>query len=651
MFKKITKRDIRPAVIIFFSVIAITFLLYYLPPIYARNTVILYYFPIAFATFRFGRVEGLAIVFICSMLYFPFILSNSNNPLFVNMRYEITMVFHIFTFISLPFLIDYFAGRLRRERKRYQNLCLKLDKKVEHLLSLSNIQKEISSAFSLSNIQESIMDAVMKVLDVSSCSVWLIDEESSELYCANACGEEKEKIKDVRLKFGEGISGWVAKFGIPQKVDDLSKDIRYKNPLGREQILTSQLSAPLKVRNKIIGVINVFNKKEEEFTEDDLSLLVLFAGHSAISMENAKLYEETRQKLHEISALLEVSKVMILTTDLDDLLNIIMEISMNLLHADSGSLMLTDRDTSYLRIKIIKGAREDFNPEEFTVSIGEGIAGQVASDGNPQIVHKGDPLLSGKKVIYKDEVCSTVSVPLKIQDMITGVLNLNSTKDYFRFSTRDVDILSAFASQSSLAIEKSRLYDELIETNLRTMQSLAHAIDARDSYTAGHSQQTTGYVIKIARKVKLSEYDVKLLEYASLLHDIGKIGISDEILKKPSQLSGDEFEYIKKHVKIGANIIQPVEFLRRVVPFIYYHHERYDGTGYPDGLKGEEIPIGARILTVVDSYGAMTSDRPYRKALSEEEAVAELIKWSGSQFDPEVISAFLEIVEEEKNTR
>ncbi len=405
MFKKITKRDVRDVVIVFFLVIVVTFLLYYLPPIHARNIVILYYIPIALATFRFGRVEGLSIVFACSMLYFPFILSNISNLAFVKMRYEVTMIFHVITFVSLPFLIDYFARRLRQERERYQKLCLQLDKKVEHLLSLSNIQKEISSAFSLSNIQENIMDAVMKVLDVSSCSIWLIDEESQELYCANACGEEKEKIKNVRLKFGEGISGWVAKFGIPQKVDDLSKDPRYKNPLAREQILKSQLSAPLKVKNKIIGVINVFNKKEEEFTEDDLLLLVLFAGHSAISMENAKLYEETRQKLHEISALLEVSKIMILTTDLDDLLNIIMEISMNLLHADSGSLMLLDKETSRLRIKIIKGAREDFSPEEFTVKIGEGIAGQVALDGESRIVHRGDALLSGKKVVYKD-LCS-----------------------------------------------------------------------------------------------------------------------------------------------------------------------------------------------------------------------------------------------------
>lgn len=651
MFKKITKRDVRDVVIILFSVIAITFLLYYLSPVDARNTVILYYIPIAFATFRFGKVEGLAMVFICSILYFPFILINVSHPLFVNMRYEITMVFHILTFISLPFVIDYFAGRLKQERKRYKNLCMQLDKKVEHLLSLSNIQKEISSAFSLSNIQENIMDAAMKVLDAESCSVWLIDEENSELYCAGACGEEKEKIKNIRLKLGEGISGWVAKFGIPQKTDDLSKDPRYKNPLGREQILRSQLSAPLKVRNNIIGVLNVFNKKEGDFTEDDLSLLVLFAGHSAISLENAKLYEEMRQKLHEISALLEVSKVMILTTDLDDLLNIIMEISMNLLHADSGSLMLVDKDTSCLRIKIVKGAGPDFSPEEFTVNIGEGIAGQVASDGNPQIVHKGDALLSGKKMIYKDEVVSCISVPLKIQDMIMGVLNLNSTKDYFRFSPKDVDILSAFASQASLAIEKSRIYDELITTNLRTMQSLAYAIDARDSYTAGHGQQTVDYVMKVARKVKLSEYDIKLLEYASLLHDIGKIGIADEVLKKTEKLSGDEFENIKKHVKIGANIIHPVEFLRQVIPLIYYHHEKYDGTGYPEGLKGEEIPIGARILTVVDSYGAMTSDRPYRKALSDKEAIAELIKWSGSQFDPEVVSVFLEIIEEEKSNR
>lgn len=630
-------------------IIVNTFFLYFLPPIIARNIVFFYYIPVAYATFAIGRKEGLAVVFVCSACYLPFVWLHLPDPLFSSIRYDISAMFHISVLTSLPFIFDYFAKNLKKEKERYKNLSIELDKKVDHLMALHKIQREISSALSQDIIQERIMDALIKILNAEASSIWLIDNENQELYCTKAWGIEKDKIKNVRLKLGEGISGWVAKFGIPQKVDNLLSDPRYKNPLGRENILRSQLSAPLRIKDNIIGVLNVFNKKEGIFTDDDLIILTLLAGQAAISIENARLYDNLSQKLTEISALLEISKIMILTTDLDDLLNFIMDSSINLLHADSGSLMLIDEKSATLKIKIIKGMKSGFDKESFSVNIGEGISGLVASEGNPMIVHKGDPLLEGKKKIYKGDVFSCISVPLKIKNMVIGVLNLNSEREDFKFSNQDIDILSAIASLASLAIEKSRLYEELINTNLRTIQALAYAIDAKDSYTAGHGQRTIEYAIKIARYMNMSEYEIKLLEYAASLHDIGKLGIPDSVLKKPQQLSEDEFEYIKEHVKIGANIIAPVEFLKEVTPLIFYHHERYDGHGYPEGLKGEEIPLGARILSVVDAYEAMTSDRPYRKALSQDRAIEELLRCAGTQFDPQIVEIFINILKKSRD--
>ncbi len=171
------------------------------------------------------------------------------------------------------------------------------------------------------------------------------------------------------------------------------------------------------------------------------------------------------------------------------------------------------------------------------------------------------------------------------------------------------------------------------------------AIDAKDRYTHGHSKRVSDVSIMIGRELKLSKEAEELLQYASDLHDIGKIGISEVIISKEGKLTVDEYEIIKTHPLVGETIIEPVPFLQDAKPVIRHHHERYDGYGYPDGLKGEEIPLLARIIHIADAYDAMTSDRPYRRALSHALAVQEIKKHSGSQFDPKVVEAFLRVFE------
>ena len=181
-----------------------------------------------------------------------------------------------------------------------------------------------------------------------------------------------------------------------------------------------------------------------------------------------------------------------------------------------------------------------------------------------------------------------------------------------------------------------------------TIKMLAKAIDAKDPYTKGHSENVTKVAVEIAREMKLPERLVRNIEFAALIHDIGKIGIKDSVLTKPSRLSDSEYELIKKHPVIGEQIIAPIEFLTNIAPLVLYHHEHFDGNGYLEGLKGEEIPLGARILMVADSFEAMTSDRPYSKSMSKEESVAELKDKAGSQFDPRVVQAFMRVLDQEK---
>ena len=199
-----------------------------------------------------------------------------------------------------------------------------------------------------------------------------------------------------------------------------------------------------------------------------------------------------------------------------------------------------------------------------------------------------------------------------------------------------------------LARRSFELYTKMQKMYLETIRTLVAAIDAKDPYTKGHSERVTQTSIALARKLNLPEGEIDNIEYAALLHDIGKIGISDNILGKNSSLTDKEFDKIKEHPVMGAKIVEPVEFLKDSYKTVYHHHERYDGDGYPDGLKGEDIPISARIIAVADAYDAMGSDRPYRKKLNKDKILEELKDQSGKQFDPEVVKALISILDRKR---
>ncbi|MBA3063420.1 MAG: HD domain-containing protein [Atribacteria sp.] len=199
-----------------------------------------------------------------------------------------------------------------------------------------------------------------------------------------------------------------------------------------------------------------------------------------------------------------------------------------------------------------------------------------------------------------------------------------------------------------LARRSFELYTKMRKVYLETIRALAAAIDAKDPYTKGHSERVAETSVALAQELNLSDRDIENIEYTALLHDIGKIGIADNILGKDSSLTNKEFDKIKEHTVMGAKIIEPVDFLKNSYKAIYHHHERYNGKGYPDGIKSEDIPILARIIAVADAYDAMGSDRPYRKKLNKDKILKELNDQSGKQFDPEVVKALISVLDRER---
>ncbi len=242
-------------------------------------------------------------------------------------------------------------------------------------------------------------------------------------------------------------------------------------------------------------------------------------------------------------------------------------------------------------------------------------------------------------------VKSWIGAPLIVRGECIGILTVDGYAAG-QFNQADAQLVSTFALHAGIALENARLFEEAKDSYVQTVSALASAIDVRDSYTSGHSERLAELAVETGRLLACRPDELNDIHWAALLHDIGKIGVPDDILRKPSSLDLAEMEIMRQHPEIGARILEPVHNLSGVAPIVRAHQERFDGDGYPAGLKGEEIPKIARIITVADAYVAMTDERVYRKARQHGDAVEELKRCSGTQFDPEVVEAFLKVLEQ-----
>ncbi len=357
--------------------------------------------------------------------------------------------------------------------------------------------------------------------------------------------------------------------------------------------------------------------------------------------EHKELTQKLSKMVKELNILHEISRELSSILDIDLLLYRIVKHLNETLGYERASVGLIDSQKDELVIRTAEPPYPKAVMAKLRLKIGEGITGYVAKTGKPYICNdvKKDP----HYVSFDQNTKSEMAVPLKIGDKIVGVINIESYhKD--TFDEEDIQTLTLIANQAAIAVENSRLYSSLKQTYLESIKTLVSAIEAKDHYTYGHSERVRRYALQIARVLKLSPQQIEELNYAGYLHDIGKIGINDRILTKPDKLSPSEYEIIKRHPNIGHKILESAHHLAGASQIIKYEHERYDGTGYPNGLKNGEIPIGARIIAVADAYDAMTTNRPYRKALSREEAIRRLKENMGTQFDPKVVRAFLKII-------
>lgn len=353
--------------------------------------------------------------------------------------------------------------------------------------------------------------------------------------------------------------------------------------------------------------------------------------------------ESLTKKVLELATLYEMSRALGSTLDLDILLESVLESAMRIFNVELGYVTLRDRESGELKVRSLQGSSS--RPDEAAVR--SSMSEWVVREGRPLIFNPPRPGENeGSRIDSVSGALAALCVPLVSSEGTLGAITVGSRDPRHRFTSDDVRLLATIANHVTIAIGNIELFSSLQDAYLATVRALAAAVDAKDPYTRGHSDRVAQFALLIADSVELSPEQKTALEMAAYLHDIGKIGISEEILLKPGKLSDEEMGQMRHHPLIGANILKPIAFPWPIAPVVRHHHEHFDGRGYPAGLKGEEIPLLARVLTVADAYEAMVSDRPYRRGRSDEDAVLELRRCSGTHFDPRVVDAFIRALDD-----
>lgn len=353
--------------------------------------------------------------------------------------------------------------------------------------------------------------------------------------------------------------------------------------------------------------------------------------------------QELQKSKNQLSTLYHVSQTISSTLKLEDILQTILDFSIKISKASRGSIMLLDTEKRMFFIKIPFNKNEK-DIDKIIFEENKNTIGWVVKNKKPLYIEdlENDKQFSKIEIIRR-KIKQLLIIPIIIEDKVKGVINLENTDT----NTEIINLLKSFSEGAAVAINNAQLYQKIQDSYFEIIKALAQAIEAKDSYIHGHSMRVMKYAGLIAQKLDLPEEDKESLKFAAVLHDIGKIGISEIILNNKDKLTSKQYDEIKQHPIIGQNIIQPIELLKPIQSLIRHHHEWFNGNGYPDGLSRKNIPFGARILAIVDAYDAMKSDRSYRKSLSEERAIQELKNGCDSQFDPDLVKIFLEILKEQ----
>lgn len=516
-----------------------------------------------------------------------------------------------------------------------------------------NILLEFGQAFQselqLEPLLNTILQHLQTILDSDGGSIWLLNDVRTELVCRYAIGPDTELVLGQKVDVAT-LASLVTTLGkqtLNWKPESQTGALAagFIQQLGRPG-LKSLLVAPLLASGEFLGMINMVNKNgAAAFSEEERLMLQALAGHSAIAIYTARLNDQ-RQRANERQQLLEQIRAYFQSTlDIDLLIPRIFDEVNKAIQAEGQSIWLLDADGEHVTCDNATGANSA-SVVGLKVSVHHSIVGNCVLRREPILVAdaQNDPRFN-RDADSKTGLTtrSLMSVPMVRQGKAIGALQAINKQTGGLFGQDDLYLFNSIASSAALAIENARLFQELQASYDLTLYALTAALDLRDRETEGHSQRVVAYTLRLARELKLGSESMEHLRRGALLHDVGKIGVPDRILLKPAALDADERKEIEKHPQKGYEMLLGIPPLAEAIKVVLAHHERWDGQGYPLGLRADTAPLGARLFSVADTFDALTSDRPYRSRRPYEVARKIIEDEAGKQFDPKVVEAFLAV--------
>jgi PAS domain S-box-containing protein len=521
--------------------------------------------------------------------------------------------------------------------------------------SINRISIALRIAQTLEDMLPGLLEETLKLFNLDAGAIWLHEPGTGLLNQVVAKGWLGQ-IKQTSIMPDQGIVGRTFSNAKVYRSSNFDRDAVLKmTQNGFSSAEWGGVCVPIQATNETIGVLVVSTIDPSTIRKRDINLLNTISEIAGNALHRASLHERTERQVRRLTALRDVDTAIASSFDLRVTLSLLVDQIIAQLEVDAANVMLFDPNTQILSYAAGRGFRSS-EISKMNVQIGNGLCGKVILER--KIIESNnilaDPRCTRKRAFADEDFKVYYGVPLLAKGQIKGVLEifhrtpLSPSPGWFEF-------MQTLAGQAAIAIDSAQLFNNLQRSNQElalaydtTLEGWGKALELRDKETEGHTQRVADLTLRLAKVLGLKGDELMHIRRGVLLHDIGKMGIPDEILLKPGSLSEAEWEIMRLHPKYAHDLLFPISFLRPALDIPFYHHERWDGSGYPHGLKGEEIPLAARIFAVVDVWDALLSDRPYRVAQTVETTYQYLKENSGKLFDPEVVSKFLRIVEEDE---
>jgi diguanylate cyclase (GGDEF)-like protein len=537
-----------------------------------------------------------------------------------------------------------YYGEGAHERPESHETSARGIRSIAHLKMLQSLAGKLNRLNDTREIGMTIANELRSLIDYHNCRVSLVESGMVVpiAFRGDLSAPASTTMEVLKIPVGFGITGHVVSTGEPLLTGDAANCEFGETIAGTQQIDESLLAVPLRYGSRVIGAIVVSKLGFDQFDEDDLRLLEVLAGHAAVALENARLYEAERREAESAKALLEFARELATAHGLEDVLARTVSQTARIIDSARTSVWLQDQDSGELVARALHGYDEDQRTEAFNVHHAREFVDRVLVGDDPFLL--GPEHVEGIDRAPQTEVPYLVA-PLVLDDGTRGCIAARMPDRDADSLERPLRLLAGLAHQAKLAIANANSFEHLEETFIDTVEALANALEANDEYTSSHARGITDLSIKVGKELGLASADLKRLELGALFHDIGKIGIPSDILSKPGKLTPEERVVMETHPELGEKIIAPISRLEDVRPIVRHCHERWDGHGYPDRIGGELIPLESRIVFVCDAFHAMTTDRPYRRRLPNEEARRRLLEGAGTQFDRAVVEVFVRLLD------